>query len=96
MDISGLRSRPLVPEELKQSDLILAMEPYHKEFVSLFYPFLDDQIFLLGAWPDGAASRKAAIKDPVGGTIKTYRKAFAQLSKHIDRIIPLLRSEYGY
>ncbi len=95
LDISELRSRPLVPEELKQASLILIMEPVQKEFLKLFFPYLDGLLFLLGAWPDRADSKKAAVKDPVGGTIKDYRKSFKTLSDQIDRIIPLLRSNYG-
>ena len=89
-------SRPLVSEELKKADLILVMEPVHKDFLKTFYPGLDDLIFLLGAWPERSVSKKAIIKDPVGGPIRDYRKAFQALSGHIDRIIPLLRNEYGY
>jgi protein-tyrosine phosphatase len=96
LDISKLRSRPLVPEELKQASLILVMEPVQKEFIKLFYPYLNDLIFLLGVWPDQADSKKAAVKDPVGGTIKDHRKSFKTLLDQIDGIIPLLRSNYGY
>ncbi len=96
VDISKIRSRPLVPDELKRADLIFVMEPVQKDFLCLFHPYLDDMIFLLGAWPDKAESKKTRIKDPVGGTFKEYQKTFKTLSEHVDRIIPLLRSEYGY
>jgi protein-tyrosine phosphatase len=96
IDISRQRSRPLVPEELKQADLILVMEPFQKEFLKLFYPFLDDLIFMLGSWPERTDSRKAIVKDPVGGTLKDYQKAFKTLSDHVERIIPQLRNEFGY
>jgi len=91
IDISQQRSRSLVSDEIRQAELILVMEPVHKEFLKTFYPALDEKIFLLGAWPEHAGSKKAMIDDPVGGTIKDYRKAFEALSGHIDRIIPLLR-----
>ena len=96
IDISKQLSRPIVSEEIKQADLILVMEPVQKEFLKTFCPTLDDMVFLLGTWPERSFSKKAIIKDPVGGTIRDYRKAFQSLSDHIDRIIPLLRKEYGY
>jgi protein-tyrosine-phosphatase len=96
IDIASQRSRPLIPDELKQADLILVMEKFQKEFVLLFFPNLNDRVFLLGSYPEQADSKKSGVKDPVGGTVKDYRKAFATLSDHIDRIIPLLRAEYGY
>jgi protein-tyrosine-phosphatase len=89
-------SRPLVTEEIKQADLVLVMEPFHKEYLKIFFPYLDDLVFLLAAWPQKTVSKKAMIKDPVGGSIKVYRKTFMELSKCVDRIIPELRSEFGY
>jgi protein-tyrosine-phosphatase len=89
-------SRPFAGEEIRQADLVLVMEPVHKEFLKIFYPSLDDMVFLLSAWPERSVSKKAIIKDPVGGTIRDYRKTFQLLSGHIDRIIPLLRNEYGF
>jgi protein-tyrosine-phosphatase len=96
IDISKLRSRPLVSEELKRADVILVMEPVQKEFLKLFYPYLDDMVFMLGSWPEQIFSKKVTVKDPVGGNIKDYRKAFKNLSKYIDHIIPVLRIKYGY
>ena len=94
--IEKLLSRPIAGDELRQADLVLVMEPVQKEFLKIFFPSLDDAVFLLGAWPERSDSKKAIIKDPVGGTIRDYRKTFQLLAKHIDRIIPLLRNEYGY
>jgi protein-tyrosine-phosphatase len=96
INIAKQLSRPLASEELKQADLVLVMEPVQKEFLKIFYPNLDDLVFLMAAWPERSVSKKAAIKDPVGGSIKDYRKAFQVLADHIDRIIPLLRNEYGF
>lgn len=96
IDIANQVSRPIVGEEIRRADLVLVMEPVHKQFLKTFNPELDDLIYLLGEWPERSVSKKAIIKDPVGGTIKDYREAFRILSMHIDRIIPLLRKEYGY
>ena len=79
-----------------KAHLILVMEPVHKEFLKTFYPALDELVFLLGAWPQRSALKSAISQDPVGGTIKDYRRAFQSLAGNIDRIIPLLRKEYGY
>lgn len=95
IDISRQRSRPLVPEELTRADLIFAMERLQKDFLKLFYPRLDENIFLLGAWPDRNDARKSGVKDPIGGTLGDYRKTFRILSDHIDRIVPLLQNKHG-
>jgi protein-tyrosine-phosphatase len=94
IDISKIRSRALVAEELKTADLIFVMEPFQKEYLRVFFPQCADQIFLLGSYPGQKDSKKNIVKDPVGGTIKDYRKTFESLAGHIGRIIPLLQSEY--
>jgi len=94
IDISKIRSRSIITDELNITDLILVMEPFQKEFLKTFFPQLSDQIFLLGAYPKHTHSRKHIIKDPVGGTIRDYRKSFEALAGHIDRIIPLLQAAF--
>jgi len=88
-DISSHRSRPLVGEELESADLILCMEPPHREFVKAFFPQHKYKIFLLGAWP-GKETRKSFIQDPMGGSMEMYQKVYDIIEMHIQRILPLL------
>jgi protein-tyrosine-phosphatase len=94
IDISKIRSRALIAEELKAADLIFVMEPFQKEYLKVFFPQYMELIHLLGSYPDRKESKKNIVKDPVGGSIKDYRKAFTSLSDHLDRIIPILQSEF--
>ncbi len=93
VDISAHRSRPLVFEELKEAEIVFAMEPVQADFVQLFFPGFRDKVFLLGAWPD-RPTRKSVIKDPIGGSLRTYQKAFDSIAGHIDRILPALESVF--
>ncbi len=90
IDISDIKSRPLIPEELKNAHFVFVMEPFHKEFLRVFFPQCSEQTFLLAAFPSNENHKKFTIKDPVGGTLKDYRKTFETLSEHINRIFPLL------
>jgi len=92
IDISATRSRPLIAEELKIAHFVFVMEPFHKEFLRVFFPQCYEQTFLLAAFPSDSVHKKFMIKDPVGGTLKEYRKTFAILSEHIERIFPLLQA----
>jgi len=65
------------------------MEPVHTKFLQTFFPWHRKKIFLLGAWPKDKA-RKSAIQDPMGGSIKDFRRIFNIIQGHIDRILPLL------
>jgi protein-tyrosine-phosphatase len=86
IDISTHLSRPLLPDELRASNLIFVMEPLHKDFLNTFFPSVIDRVFLLGCWP-GKETPKGGIADPIGGSIEQYRKSFKIIEKHIDRII---------
>ncbi|OQY14453.1 MAG: hypothetical protein B6I30_00390 [Desulfobacteraceae bacterium 4572_187] len=88
-DISYHRSRSLKGKELLKSDLILCMEPVHKRFIQIFFPWYEERVGLLGAWPD-RENRKSSIEDPMGGSYKKYLKIFGIIKIHIERIIPLL------
>jgi len=88
-DISSHRARSLVREEFLKADLILCMEPVHKKFIQVFFPWHRDKAALLGAWPD-RATRKSSIEDPMGGSYKKYQKIFSIIKVHIERILPLL------
>lgn len=88
-DISSHRARSLVGEELLKADVILCMEPVHKKFVQVFFPWCRDRVALLGAWPD-KETRKSSIEDPMGGSYKKYQKIFTIIKEHIERIMPML------
>lgn len=89
LDISSHKARSLVSEELQASDLILCMEPAHKKFLEIFFPWHREKVALLGAWPE-KGSHKSSIGDPIGGTLEEYRRTFGIIQNHIERILPLL------
>ena len=93
IDISGHQSRALVPGELKGSDFIFAMEPVQEEFITIFFPRVNDRIFLLGSWP-GPDHKKGIVKDPIGGGMDDFRKTFRIISNHVERIIPFLLARF--
>ena len=88
-DISSLRSRSLVGDEIQKADLILCMEPAHKRFVQTFFPWQRDRVFLLGAWPE-KETRKSSIPDPMGRSYENYQRIFNMIRGHIERILPLV------
>jgi protein-tyrosine-phosphatase len=86
IDISEHRSRPLIGEEIRDSELILCMEKGHAQFAKTFFPWHRDRIFLLGAWP-GKEKRKSVVEDPVGAPIEVFRHVFGIITTHIDRVL---------
>jgi len=93
IDISNHQSRPLVPNELIKSSLILVMEIVHYEFLHSFFPVVKDKSYLLKSWPLVGDS-KHNVKDPIGGTLRFYKKIYREIDENIDRIFPMLLTKY--
>lgn len=87
IDISAHRSRALNFNELDAADLILCMEPVQKEFIDNCFPAFADRTGLTALWPE-MGNRHGTVDDPIGGSMRHYRKAFETISDHIDRILP--------
>lgn len=79
LDISGHRARTVSREMLEGFDLILAMEPGHKEALGVEFPSFADRIFLLSEM-EGMYS---PVDDPFGGTLEMYQKT----ANLIDQIL---------
>jgi protein-tyrosine-phosphatase len=86
VDISAHRSQALHPEELRQADLILTMEPFQQKHLQLLAPTIKDKVFLLTRWQGKKLSRKA-VADPIGRSMQRYRKTFKIIDQHVQRII---------
>ena len=85
--IENHRSRPLIPEELKQSRLIFTMETVQIDYIDIFFPQVSDRLFMLASWPI-RKTKKATITDPVGRSLNMYRKTFQNLQIQVDRLLP--------
>lgn len=91
IDISGIVSRQLIPEELKGCRYIFTMEPVQVDYIDLFFPQVSDRLFMLSTWPQ-RKSKKLAIADPVGKSLAVHRTVFTKISQYIDQLLPHLLS----
>ncbi|MFP4013004.1 MAG: hypothetical protein ACLFVQ_02890 [Chitinispirillaceae bacterium] len=87
VDLKNHLSRPLIPEELHQADMIFTMELGQSQFLKVFFPRIEERVFLLGSFPQ-KDSRRGEVKDPYGGNEKDFRKTYTIIDRHIDRILP--------
>ena len=97
VDLSLHRSRELGEEMIKKADLILVMSQQHLDHVRRNDPKAVGKTYLLKAFPrrDAASNedRKAgvlSIKDPMGGSLEDYEKAFFEIKEELTRIFPEL------
>lgn len=91
VDISGHLSRGLDGELIAEADLILAMEPFHREWIRSVAPWAVDKTHLLGGFgAKEAGSGAAAVDDPIGAPLEVYRRCFTTISGHLDRCLPII------
>jgi protein-tyrosine phosphatase len=92
IDIRGHRSRALTATLLRESDLVLGMEPGHLARAAELAPDVRDRIHMIterGAEPRGEAD--AGIHDPIGGGSDEYVDAFHRIRSHLLRWVPVIR-----
>ena len=88
-DVSGHKSKFLTGELIKSSDLILVMEPLHKEDVIRWVPEAKDKTFLLKEYGVASKSKdasKLAVADPIGKPVEDYEKCLGEIKLEIERI----------
>lgn len=78
LDISDHLSQIVTPELLKSFNLILTMEPGHKEALQIEFPEVARRVYLLSEM----IGLNFMIIDPVGGEIEEYR-ATAREIEHL-------------
>jgi len=81
IDLSGHRSRPLEPDELRSADLIVGMTSVHRKEILAVAPEVEERLVLLnelvelaleGDVPDGTAAR---LRRLLGATRPQWRRA---------------------
>jgi protein-tyrosine phosphatase len=95
LDLSSHRSKPADAERLRSADLVLVMEPAHRQALQDQFPQLAGRVHLLTEM----AGENGPVEDPVGTTIQNYRQTADQLtdllSRGFDRIQALVGTQPG-
>ena len=89
LDLEGFQGRQLTPQILENADLVLVMEPAHRSNVLGIQPLADTKTMLLGELA-GLSGRDAAVPDPFGGPVDSYRRTFQRLESLIQAGRPRL------
>jgi protein-tyrosine-phosphatase len=84
VDLSTHRARLLTPEVLREADLILVMEPSHRQFVLVLAPEAEAWTHLLRDYAEGTSSGRA-LADPVGGSLELYRSTLLEIESLVER-----------
>ncbi len=90
VDIHDHRSQPLTLAMLDDADLILVMASEHADFC-LRGGVSPGKLFLLRAFPDHTGDiDQFSIRDPIGGDLEEYQRAFFQIEEALRRSLPAI------
>jgi protein-tyrosine-phosphatase len=93
LDIFAHRSKTVSKALLDQYDLILVMEPGHKEALRVEFSQAAGRIFLLSE----LSGPPVAIDDPYGMSLERYEKTAVELEGYIDAALPKILDHFaGY
>lgn len=85
VSLDGFHSRLLTDVMADQSDLLLVMEQYHREFIEEMFPSSADKVRLFGQflYPDGPME----IPDPVGGDETLFESVTQMIEISIQNLV---------
>ncbi len=87
IDISGLRSRPLTAELVRQADYIFCMTHSHIDMVTALYPQAAEKTFLLREFDERPDTCEKDISDPIGGSYAVYVNCRDQIKQGITSLL---------
>ena len=91
--VAGLHHSPKGLDErlLNESDLVLVMEPLHREAILARFPHAGSKVWVIKEFA-GMVGTGEGIKDPFGGTAEAYGKALDEIKEALERIIKKMRA----
>jgi len=91
VDVSEYMSSPLNKIHIDTADIILVMEPHHKEKVLNLAPDVEEKIKYLREFSSENSIEKCRINDPIGQPIKFYKQVFAIIEDSIEGFLKWLK-----
>jgi glycine hydroxymethyltransferase len=90
IDISGIRSRTLRAEMVKEADFIFGMTHSHADTLLMLYPQAAEKVFLLREFDETLEMFEKDISDPIGGSYETYQHCRDQIEQGIASLLPFV------
>jgi len=96
VDVSGYRSKNLTSDMVKRADLILAMEPMHKEEILRLAPEAKDKVHLIKQYKHPVSIKNRffnkhdpifSVHDPIGSPVEEYRITRDEIKMEIERFV---------
>ena len=93
IDLTGHRSKGLTAPDLRASEIVLAMDHEHLEYLAARHPEGRDRRYLIRAFEKGPEPRADApdLFDPVGRPVEVFRKQRDTIRVCIDHVVLALK-----
>jgi protein-tyrosine phosphatase len=88
IDASGHRARQVTAEIVRDSDMILVMEPGHESALLELTPFARGRVFLLGKW-----SQDRPIPDPYRRSSEYFKYVYEMIQQDVTHWSDFLRQQ---
>lgn len=92
LDIRSHRSKTVSRYLLEMFDLILVMEPGHKEALQVEFPHLAERIYLLTEM----VGEHLPVEDPFGASLEEYEKTAAEIDAYLEKGMPRILALAGF
>lgn len=92
IDVSDYVSSGLDGTHIKGADVILVMEPRHRERIIELVPEARERIHLLGEFSIKTKGQIKRIEDPIGRSVAEYKKTFEIIKDCLDGFLKI----YGF
>jgi protein-tyrosine-phosphatase len=91
VSLEGLKSKELTDELIGWADIILVMEPSHKERIIQDRPDAEKKVLFLREFANDIGS--LVIPDPIGRPLAFYKTSFQIIKKSVEGFIKWLKEE---
>ena len=91
IDVSGYISSVLNKTHIDEANIILTMEPYHKEKVLNLAPDAKNKVYLLRQFSSEKKHNNLFISDPIGRPIEFYKEVFKVIKDSIEGFLKWIK-----
>lgn len=89
VDVSDYKTKNVTSEMIKKADLILTMEPVHKDEIARLVPAAASKTYLLKEYESQSKinPKGFSVHDPIGQPVEDYRTTRDEIKNEIERFV---------
>lgn len=89
LDLKNKKAKQIENELLEESDLVLAMTKYWRDYLIKYYKNYKNKIFTLSEY----VGVEGEIKDPYGGTVSVYKNTYNQIRESVSLLLSKIKKD---